>query len=156
MGWDNDWQLSGLFLAAGLGFVLGLVFDLLRVLRALTHPSAAAVFWQDVLFCVGGATAFFFFLLPITGGTVRGYLLLGTAVGFAVYLGTFGRFLVSLCQKASRVWGRLTAPLRRAGARLLAGIGTVFVRITAPLRGCGKICLKKVGIFIKKVLHVAD
>ena len=154
MGIANDWQLISLFLAAGLGFLFGLVFDILRVLRETFRFSAVAVFAQDVLFCVASALVLFFFLLPITGGEVRGYLLCGVLAGAVAYVSTVGRALPRLGRFCRRGICRLAAPLKKLSGRLKSKIRAVCVRIGAPLLACGRFCAKKVKNFVKKVLHI--
>lgn len=154
MGMANDWQLFSLFLAVGCGFLLGFTFDLLRVFRAVFHSSPIAVFVQDVLFCVCGAVAVFFFLLPLTGGEVRAYLLFGVCLGMLTYLTTMGRVLPRLCQRFMKAIQRFTAPLQCFFERRKRNIEGVWTRTTVALCRGGRFCAKKVKFFIKKGLHI--
>lgn len=154
MSTSNEWQLWGLFLMMGFGFAAGFVFDLLRVWRVLTHPSPPKVFVQDVLFCVGSATAFFFCLIPLTGGAVRGPFLLGAAAGGAVYFATCGRILLPAVRWVLRLWRRITAPIRLAGRFVFGALTGAIRAVFRPLCRRGRIWVKKVKLFIKKVLQV--
>ena len=75
-------QVQLVFAAVGAGFLIGLLYALLMLLRAIVRHSAAAVAAEDVFFCVAAALGTFLFLLDANGGTVRFYLLLSEAVGF--------------------------------------------------------------------------
>lgn len=151
MLWENGWQLQGLFLSCGLGFLLGLWYDGLRLLRTLLRWGRIGTFIADVLFCVSAALCLFFFSFPLTGGAVRGYLLLGAAVGFAVYLGTIGRVSVRFCVRIGRGFVRVMRPIGR-------GIHAVLQRMAAPfviIGRFGRKKTKKIAFFLKKLLHIA-
>lgn len=75
-------QAQLLFLALGAGFLLGLLYAVLMLLRALLRHSDAAVAAEDIAFCVAAAFGTFLFLLDANGGTVRLYLLLSETAGF--------------------------------------------------------------------------
>lgn len=94
VGFANAVQLQELFLAGGMGFLLGAYYDVFRVIRCLWRPSTAAVFVQDVLYFITAAPMTFVFLLAITGGVWRWYIGVGWIIGFAAYRYTVGRILV--------------------------------------------------------------
>ena len=75
-------QVQLVFAAIGAGFLLGLLYALLMLMRALIRHSALAVAAEDILFCLAAAFGTFLFLLDANNGTVRGYLLLSEAAGF--------------------------------------------------------------------------
>lgn len=151
MGWENNWQLNGLFLSCGFGFLTGVWYDVLRVIRTVLRFGKIGVFLSDMLFCVSTATAFFFFSFPLTGGAVRGYLLLGTALGFVVYLYTVGRVFVWFCLAIVRFIKRLTGPLFRLVSAIFGKIATL---LSVPVCFVRK-KTKKIVFFLKKLLHIA-
>lgn len=73
-----------------LGAILGICFDVFRILRITIPSSKAAVFIQDILFFVIIAAASFYFFVTFNEGIVRGYLLLGELLGFIIYYCTIG------------------------------------------------------------------
>ncbi len=75
---------SAIFLrTVGFGFLLGAVYDLLRLVRLETH-SRRIVFW-DVGFGAFAGVAAFLFALTQEGGKVRVYLLAALGAGFGVW-----------------------------------------------------------------------
>lgn len=150
-GLTNAWQAGGLLVAAGLGFLLGAVYDLLRILRSLTRQSAAAVFLQDVGFCLLAATAFFFCSLPLTGGRVRLYLLVGCGAGFGVWLTTVGRYSVRICRRLAGWLHRITRPVQRA----LAAVRSKMRQHLRKIHGLHRFFAEKSCKNRKKGLHNA-
>lgn len=69
-------------LALGLGFLLGIVYDLFRVVRMAFTMRRVGVFIQDVLFFLTCAAATFLFLLAVNQGRSVGLSSLGRAWGF--------------------------------------------------------------------------
>lgn len=64
-------------LALGLGFLLGIVYDLFRVVRMAFTMRRVGVFIQDVLFFLTCAAATFLFLLAVNQGETVGLSSLG-------------------------------------------------------------------------------
>ncbi len=122
MGFTNFAQLRELFLSCGMGFLLGGYYDVFRLLRRWFHPSKPVVFALDTLFFASSAVAVFLFSLAMTNGTVRSYVLLGTAVGFAAYRHTVGRALI-------RLVGSVIVGLRRLcnGIKQVVGVPCQWV-----------------------------
>lgn len=153
MGFTNASQLREVFLSGGMGFLLGAYFDVFRLLRRLTRPTAVWVFIQDCLFFITSAVAVFLFALSVTGGQLRVYLFLGLCAGFSAYRVTVGAAVVTTVDWLLRwltrlwqfLWRILTAPFRGLWHRL------------APLRSHfskkGKILPKKAKNIFKKGLQ---
>ncbi|MGI6279506.1 MAG: spore cortex biosynthesis protein YabQ [Acutalibacteraceae bacterium] len=92
---SNSLQLLGLARSAVYGVVLCLAYDLLRALRRVKEQSAAAIFFQDVIFSVLAGITTFLFLLGITNGEFRGFVIIGMTAGFAVSRLTISPLLMS-------------------------------------------------------------
>lgn len=86
-----SYQVFGFAVSAAAGFLLGALYDALRIWRDFFHSSSRAVFFQDFFYMI--LCAFFSFLLalPLGGGAVRVYLLAGEAIGWFVYYFTVGQ-----------------------------------------------------------------
>lgn len=150
MGFSNAKQLWEAFLSGGMGFLLGLYYDVFRIWRKLTRPSSVVVFFQDCLFFATAAVAVFFFSLTMTDGTVRSYVLLGTAIGFFAYRHTVGNGILWL-------FDRLLCILRRIQARLIHAFSlplAFLLRRLLVLRGLCRKIAKKSKEISKKVLQL--
>ncbi|MBO5797019.1 MAG: spore cortex biosynthesis protein YabQ [Clostridia bacterium] len=126
-------QLLELCRFAGIGVVLGVVYDLFRLIRLLTKPPARRIFLQDLLYFALAAALTQVLALPVSHGRVRVFHLLALAVGATAYYLTVGRLVYWLAQ------------------HLVVGIEAVLQKISARLpRPTGKY-RKKVKKTAKKV-----
>lgn len=111
-----------LFLQACLlGFLLGLFYEIFRILRLMIKTGAVAVFVQDILYWSVSALISFLFILAVNSGQLRIFLLLGIVIGMIVYFFTLG----ALIMKASKaiiafiyrvmrfIYGKLVTPVQR-------------------------------------------
>ena len=78
-------QTLSFLLCIGMGFALGLLYDLIRLIRRSFFKSKASFYFLDILYFVICTFAVFFFFICINGGEVRGYLLFGLALGWLTY-----------------------------------------------------------------------
>ncbi|MCL2531670.1 MAG: spore cortex biosynthesis protein YabQ [Oscillospiraceae bacterium] len=83
------------FASLGFGFVLGLLYELLRFVRHLLRPQASwgYLLAQDLLYTAGCTVLAFYFFLGIGDGLLRGYIIVGMLLGWALYMLTLGQLL---------------------------------------------------------------
>lgn len=92
-------QVTFFLWAMLLGGIYCFFYDMLRAYRKNIHPSAVAVFAQDIFYSVLCAFVCFCFLLAATGGELRAYIFCGIAAGFAVFRLTLSRFFTFIFSK---------------------------------------------------------
>ncbi len=93
-------QRSGVFLYAVLcGLVIGGVYDVFRIMRAVWCGGRTRMFFDDVLFCVLSAILFAVFCFNASFGVVRLFLALGVLFGFFTYRFSIGLLTVPLVKK---------------------------------------------------------
>lgn len=83
---------------AGVGVLLGLWYDVFRLLRLLTRPGARRIFLHDLLFFASAAAVTLLCSLPISSGHIRLFHLFATAVGFVAYYQTVGRLAYAMAR----------------------------------------------------------
>ncbi|HIZ19764.1 MAG TPA: spore cortex biosynthesis protein YabQ [Firmicutes bacterium] len=101
-------QLNQFFLSCGMGFLLGLYYDVYRVIRLVMHTGKKGIFVQDLLFSLTSAVLTFLFSLAVMEGRLRFYLFFGEALGFFAYYFTIGRVVMRFAGVVTaavvRVW----------------------------------------------------
>lgn len=95
-----QWEL--LLYSLGAGFLLGLCYAMLMLLRAAVRHSAAAVAVEDVLFCVASAFFTFLFLLDYNSGVVRFYLIAAESAGFLAVRTAVGKIIRKIQKNACK------------------------------------------------------
>lgn len=81
---------EALFMGAGMFFA----YDCLRIFRRLVPHG---IFWisvEDILYWIAAAGWFFLRICKVNDGIIRFYVLLGVALGAALYYALLGRFLM--------------------------------------------------------------
>ena len=121
------YQTQGALLAmlawsSATGFCLGVVYDLLRVLRIFlgldqkqgNTPLFRVVFFvEDVLMAVTATVALILLCYYTNDGLLRAPAVWGMAGGFFVYMQTVGRLTVRIERALSRLLGSLLRPVLR-------------------------------------------
>jgi spore cortex biosynthesis protein YabQ len=83
-------QLKFFLLSLGVGFALGIAYDILRTIRLTISKSKTLIFIFDVLYFLIFGFATFIFFLAINKGELRGYMLFGEVLGWVFYYVSFG------------------------------------------------------------------
>lgn len=76
-----------------LGTVLGVCYDIFRILRIAVPSGKVLIFIEDLLFFLLAAIVSFFFYQAVNQGIIRGYFLIGELLGFVLYYGTVGKIV---------------------------------------------------------------
>lgn len=139
-------QLRGLFLSVGFGFLLGVVYDVFRIIRLLITSKKTGVYIQDILYIIFCAFTSFIFILTVTGGNLRFYILLGCLTGWLVYYFSFGVFAMRVGDAAVRGIRRLFGFVFRI---IFSPFKLIFNAIKSVSRKSGKFFGKKLRFFKK-------
>ncbi|WP_194174813.1 spore cortex biosynthesis protein YabQ [Desulfofundulus thermobenzoicus] len=127
-------QLNSFLFTLLIGLMSGFAYDLYRVFREMVRPRRWGTYLGDFLIWVFLLVATFAALLVINYGEVRFYVLLGLALGAAIYLTLFSGPARRLIYRCIYLLARL-ARLVAAGAALLWRVVTfpfkVLVFVTA-------------------------
>lgn len=92
-------QAQGFLLSLGFGFLMGVLYDLLRLIRISISKSKAVTIIMDILYCIALCFCFFLFCLTVNQGEIRLYLLSGTLSGFCVYYFSLGLIVLSISER---------------------------------------------------------
>ena len=136
-------QTRGFLFALGLGAVLGVIYDVIRIFRLTFTRSGLSVLTGDIVFMLVSCALTFLYCLTATDGEVRLYVLAGELLGFAVYYFSFGIIAVRFCEKTA-------CRIRSFFKKLLAFIFAPAVRFFRFLKGKMRIFLKFLHKMSKK------
>ena len=91
---NNSFQAVSFLYSVTVGVIFCLLYDILRALRKLLSPPAVTVFLQDIFYFVIISFLTFLFLMAVSNGEIRAYVIIGIALGFAACFFTLSRFWV--------------------------------------------------------------
>ncbi len=125
-------QLAIFALSLGLGFLLGVLYDIIRALRLSITKSKIVLIICDIVYFVLFGIISFLFILALNKGEIRFYIIIGELIGAFFYYISLGTAVIKITNKA---------------VSLLRKFYTlVFKIISAPFRGLAKVFS---GIFKK-------
>lgn len=92
-------QTKNFLLSLGFGFIMGIFYDLFRIVRISISKSKIATVFSDILYCIFLGFSLMLFCLTVNEGEIRLYLLLGSLAGFFVYYFSLGVIIFSFSEK---------------------------------------------------------
>lgn len=88
--------LSALYM----GIVIGLIYDIYRVVRILSNSSKLVTSIMDILFWITAAILCIVGFFYVSSGEIRLYSIIGLALGWILYLLTFSRYMIKFFIRA--------------------------------------------------------
>lgn len=92
-------QTKNFLLSLGFGFIMGIFYDLFRIVRISISKGKIATVISDILYCIFLCFSLMLFCLTVNEGEIRLYLLLGSLAGFFVYYFSLGVIIFSFSEK---------------------------------------------------------
>ena len=92
-------QTKGFLFSLGFGFIMGVFYDLFRILRICISKSRKIVLLFDVLYFIFLGFCSYIFFLVINEGDIRAFLVLGEMIGFSIYYISIGVVIFSASEK---------------------------------------------------------
>ena len=142
---NNSLQLLSFLRSVVLGIFLCVLYDFIKSLRLTVNFSDIAIFLQDLAYSLVASFITFIFLLSVTNGEMRGYVMLGISAGFILSRFTLSRLL---CKFLKFIFGGS----KRLFGVISKGFYGVFDLLTEKMI---KIC-KKTLKTVKKLLKNLD
>lgn len=84
------------------GVIMGIYYDLFRIIRRIIPCGYASIVAQDVFFWVTSAIGVFFACIWCTGGTLRIIFVLAVLLGWGAYAATVGAVLIRTVELVMR------------------------------------------------------
>ncbi|MGN1316249.1 MAG: spore cortex biosynthesis protein YabQ [Acutalibacteraceae bacterium] len=129
-----------IFIASlGIGFLLGILYDLFRALRLSFTKGKAAIVIFDLLYFFAVAFFSYMFILASNKGEVRSYIIIGELLGAVFYYFSLGIAVIKITDNLVKVLKRF--------------YGLLFKIISFPFRFLNRVFSKifgKMKLFFKK------
>ena len=93
-----------------IGIIIGIFFDIFRVIRKAFRTDDKITFFEDLIFIILSGFLVIYGIIKINGGEVRFYLFLGIMFGIVIYLLTISNLcviifyeFVKICKKIIKI-----------------------------------------------------
>ena len=85
------------------GFVIGILFDIFRILRKSFKNIDWITYIQDILFWVLTAAILLYSIFTFNNGELRGYIFLSIILGIVIYLLTLSKYFILIWVKIFKI-----------------------------------------------------
>ena len=92
-------QTTNFLLSLGLGFIIGILYDVFRIVRICISKGKIAFVISDILYFLVLGVLTFSFCLAVNEGELRFYILFGELAGFSIYYFSLGIVVFSISEK---------------------------------------------------------
>lgn len=111
---DRIIEFPNLMPALGLGFILGFLYDIIRILRLCVSNGKVFVFITDALYIVTAVLSSYLLFLSVNFGRIRAYLVISIVIGAVIYSCTAGeliyRFFKKLTDRIKKILKKIFSP----------------------------------------------
>lgn len=137
-GTDLSVQITNLMPFAGLGFVLGFLYDISGLLRSTFPKCRLIVFFSDFFYCLFATISTYLLLLGTANGFIRIYLIITEIIGAVVYFLTFGTLVSAIVKIVSDTVRRCFSPVfilrRKIGEKIMKILKKMKNKFKKPLK----------------------
>lgn len=162
---EQSEQLNLFLLSLGAGFVLGVVYDILRTIRLTISKGKAIIFIFDILYFLIFSLATFLFFLAVNKGEFRSYMIFGEILGFIFYYVSFGiaaktftdAFVKAIHKIFSFLFKIILAPFKaifRVFSHIKAKISQFFKKLQKKYEKNRKKHLPKLRLYVYNLLGI--
>lgn len=89
-------QLYTLLIFFSTGIIIGIFFDIFRILRRSFKTSDIITYIEDIIFWIFTGFFFIFVLFKFNNGEIRSYVLLGVIFGIIIYMFTISKYFIKI------------------------------------------------------------
>lgn len=89
-------QLFCLLIFIITGIVIGILFDIFRILRRSFKTADWVTYLQDILFWILAGSIMLFSIFTFNSGEIRSYVFIGIILGIIIYILAISRFFVKI------------------------------------------------------------
>ena len=140
---SNKLQAVSFLYSIGLGVIYSAFYDVFRALRTVSNPKGIEVFIQDIIYFLIISFTTFIFLLSLTNGEIRVYILFGILLGFCGFYFTVSKYFLKMLSFVFKA-------IFLCFEKLNAGLNWLFSKIECFISKFYKI----VVTFFKKLLKM--
>ena len=91
---ENQTYLFGIFILNG--FLIGLIFDIFRILRKSFKTNDFITYIQDILFWVLTTIIILYSIFKFSNGDLRAFIFVGITIGIAIYMLLFSNSFIKI------------------------------------------------------------
>lgn len=95
-------QLEVFLISCGIGVILGLIYDIFRIVRITIPHTDLLVAIEDILLFICYGIFLMCFAFSLMRGQIRFFFVIGNALGFLIWFFTVGNIVVKVAYRIKR------------------------------------------------------
>ncbi len=135
------------------GILIGIVFDIFRILRKSFNTSNYVTYIEDILFWIISAIIVMYSLFTFNNGSFRAYMFIGIFLGIAVYMLFFSKIIINISVKIisffkkifSYIFKVIEYPIKLIYSLLIIPIIHIFTKFYKTFAKFVKTCYNNKG-----------
>lgn len=131
------YQTREFMYAYGFGFILGVIYDLTRIIRLLVYQGKKKVFIWDIIYAVVASFLCVIFSLGVCDGKLYFYIAFGIVLGFFTYYFALGTIVV-------RLSNRIIVIIKKFFSLICKPIKKIVARVAKSVRKVAKVSFNKI------------
>ena len=135
-------QLFCLIAFTATGIVIGVLFDIFRILRRSFKTADWLTTLQDILFWILAGFVILFSIFKFNNGEIRSYIFVGISLGVLIYMLTLSKYIV-----------RCSVIIIKFIKKIISYPVNLIIKITNLLIKPIKFLAQKLSTFFKKIFH---
>lgn len=92
-------QMNIFFIFIICGIIIGIIFDIFRILRKSFKTPDMVTYIEDVLFWLITCILFAYTIFTYNNGEIRLYIFIGALIGILIYILTISKYFIKFCVK---------------------------------------------------------
>ena len=94
------------------GIVIGILFDIFRILRKSFKTSDIVTYMQDILFWILTGFILLYSIFTFSNGEVRFYMFLGVFLGCLIYMILFSKYFININVIIKKIISIILTPIK--------------------------------------------
>ena len=127
-------ELLNLIIFIFTGIIIGILFDIFRIIRRSFKTPDILTYIEDVIFWLLTGVILLFTIFKFNNGEIRIYLFIGLIIGLTIYLLTISRYFIKICVKILLVLKKIFYyPINLIVKYIIRPFSSVFSKITKTI-----------------------
>lgn len=110
------------------GIVIGILFDIFRILRKSFKTSDIVTYMQDILFWILTGFILLYSIFTFSNGEVRFYMFLGVFLGCLIYMILFSKYFININVKIIKIIKKIISIILMPIKLLIKFIKKIIIR----------------------------
>ena len=127
-------ELLNLIIFIFTGIIIGILFDIFRIIRRSFKTPDILTYIEDVIFWLLTGVILLFTIFKFNNGEIRIYLFIGLIIGLIIYLLTISRYFIKICVKILLVLKKVFYyPINLIVKYIIKPFSSIFSKITKTI-----------------------